>query len=191
MGAAPLPGTGSTPLGGCAGGAARPGRVGAGPSLQRRRLRRRCPALLAARGGCDRSAAPLDAAPHRSFSPVRRQRRTSPAALRCSALHRRPHAHPPRPCCGAAVWCHLLGNCRLRRCGVAGRRPVLRSREAQGVGVGALARQVRMFEASYSRPSLRTCPDSRASQGTPRAARGKHPGCRAATPQRRRSTKPS
>ena len=60
--------------------------------------------------------------------------------------------------------------------GWPGGGPLRRSRAAEPVGVGALARQVRLFEGPYSGPSCRTCPDRRAAQGTPRAARGKPSG---------------
>ncbi len=135
-------------------GAARPGRAGAAASLRRPSLRSGCPALLAPRGDCDHSAVPLDAALHRAFSPVRRIRPgppqdaaglrqaqslrrqalcpdSAPAALRCSAPHRRRRTRPPRPW-GSAGLC--LPECTAapgKAMGEAGGAPV-RRRGAQG-----------------------------------------------------------
>ncbi len=135
-------------------GAARPGRAGAAVALRRPSLRSGSPALLAPRGGCDHSAVPLDAALHRAFSPVRRVRPgppqdaaglrqaqslrrqalcpgSAPAALRCSAPHRRRRTRPPRPW-GSAGLC--LQECLAvsgKAVGEAGGAPV-RRRGAQG-----------------------------------------------------------
>ena len=68
-------------------------------SMRRLSLRAKCPALLGLRGGCDRFGLRLNAAVHKSFSLGPPCGRAAPAALRCSAPHRRRHTRLPRPCC--------------------------------------------------------------------------------------------
>ena len=112
--------------------------MGAPASMQRRRLRRRCLALLAPRGGCDGFASALNAALHKSFSPKLRSSQPRDAAGPRQAQSLRGQALSPDSV-PAALRALALASARA----LARHRTVRRDCSVSGLAASALHRRLR------------------------------------------------